>query len=87
MGSEQIRARYVVNCAGGSSDKVAGMIGDDSFTIKPRLGEYVLLKKSSGDRCVSWNQSGGASRALPRAISRNLSPTRVPTSAILLVRL
>ena len=53
VGSERIRARYVVNCAGGASDKVAQMIGDDSFTIKPRLGEYVLLKKSSGDRCVS----------------------------------
>ena len=48
---ETIRARYVVNCAGGFSDKIAKMIGDDSFNIKPRLGEYVLLKKSSGDAC------------------------------------
>ena len=48
---ESIRARYVVNCAGGASDKIAKMIGDDSFTIKPRLGEYVLLKKSSGGAC------------------------------------
>ena len=43
--------RYVINCAGGASDKIAKMIGDDSFNIKPRLGEYVLLKKSSGDAC------------------------------------
>ena len=46
---ETIKAKYVVNCAGGYSDKIAEMVGDDSFTIKPRLGEYVLLKKSSGD--------------------------------------
>jgi len=48
---ETVRARYVVNCAGGASDRIAKMIGDESFTIKPRLGEYVLLKKSSGDKC------------------------------------
>jgi len=48
---ESITAKYVVNCAGGYSDKIAAMIGDDSFTIKPRLGEYVLLKKSSGSVC------------------------------------
>jgi L-2-hydroxyglutarate oxidase LhgO len=48
---ERVRARYVVNCAGGASDKIAAMIGDTSFTIKPRLGEYVLLKKSSGAAC------------------------------------
>jgi len=48
---EQIRAKYIVNCAGGASDKIAKMVGDDSFTIKPRLGEYVLLKKSSGSAC------------------------------------
>jgi len=51
VGKETVRARYVVNCAGGASDVVARMIGDDSFAIKPRLGEYVLLKKSSGDAC------------------------------------
>jgi L-2-hydroxyglutarate oxidase LhgO len=45
---EQIRAKFVVNAAGGFSDKIAKMVGDDSFEIKPRLGEYVLLKKSSG---------------------------------------
>mmetsp|Transcript_13686 Transcript_13686/g.34085 ORF Transcript_13686/g.34085 Transcript_13686/m.34085 type:complete len:664 (-) Transcript_13686:198-2189(-) len=48
---ETIKARYVVNAAGGFSDKIAQMVGDESFTIKPRLGEYVLLKKSSGDQC------------------------------------
>jgi L-2-hydroxyglutarate oxidase LhgO len=48
---EKIRARYVINCAGGASDKIASLIGDDSFKIKPRLGEYVLLKKSAGAHC------------------------------------
>jgi L-2-hydroxyglutarate oxidase LhgO len=51
VGSETIKARYVVNCAGGASDKIANMVGDESFKIKPRLGEYVLLKKSSGNQC------------------------------------
>ena len=49
VGHETIKAKYVINCAGGASDKIAKMVGDDSFTIKPRLGEYVLMKKSSGD--------------------------------------
>jgi L-2-hydroxyglutarate oxidase LhgO len=48
---ETIRAKLVVNCAGGASDKIAAMVGDESFKIKPRLGEYVLLKKSSGEAC------------------------------------
>lgn len=43
---EKIYARYVVNCAGGASDKIARMIGDDSFTIKPRLGDYILLNRN-----------------------------------------
>jgi glycerol-3-phosphate dehydrogenase len=51
VGRETIRARYVINCAGGASDKIARMVGDDTFTIKPRLGEYLLLKKSSGGAC------------------------------------
>jgi hypothetical protein len=27
-------------------DKVAAMVGDHSFKIKPRLGDYVLLNRS-----------------------------------------
>jgi len=45
---ETIEAAYVINCAGGASDKVAAMIGDDSFTIKPRLGDYILLNRNQG---------------------------------------
>jgi L-2-hydroxyglutarate oxidase LhgO/ABC-type antimicrobial peptide transport system permease subunit len=41
-------ARFVVNAAGLYADKIAGMIGDNSFSIHPRKGEYLLLDKSQG---------------------------------------
>ncbi len=46
---ESIEARYVINCAGIYSDKIARLIGDDSFNIHPRKGEYVLLDKECGN--------------------------------------
>lgn len=46
--NETIQASYVVNCAGGASDKIANMIGDTSFKIKPRLGDYILLNRNQG---------------------------------------
>lgn len=46
---ESVDARFVVNCAGIYSDKVARMIGDDSFDVHPRRGEYILLDKECGD--------------------------------------
>ena len=45
-----IECEYLLNCAGGYSDKVARMVGDDFFTIIPRAGEYMLLDKSEGSR-------------------------------------
>lgn len=48
VGRETVTCRYVINCAGGSSDKIARMIGDDSFYIKPRLGDYLLLNRNQG---------------------------------------
>lgn len=45
-----VTAAYVVNCAGGYSDRIARLIGDDFFTIIPRAGEYMLLDKSEGSR-------------------------------------
>ena len=45
----QVRAKVVINCAGLYSDAVAAMIGDTSFTITPRRGEYQLLDKEAGD--------------------------------------
>ena len=43
-----IEARYVINAAGLYSDEIAHMIGDNSFTVHPRRGEYVLLDKECG---------------------------------------
>ena len=47
---ETVQAKYLVNCAGGRSDKVAAMAGDDFFTVIPRAGEYMLLDKAEGGR-------------------------------------
>lgn len=47
---EQVQSVYLVNCAGGYSDKIAQMAGDDFFTIIPRAGEYMLLDKTEGNR-------------------------------------
>ena len=47
---ESVTGKYVLNCAGGYSDKVAQMVGDDYFTIIPRAGEYILLDKTEGSR-------------------------------------
>ena len=49
LGEEKIAARRVINAAGVFADEVARMIGDDSFTIHPRKGEYVLLDRG-GER-------------------------------------
>ena len=45
---ESVEARYVINAAGLFSDTIAKMVGDDSFSIKPRRGEYILLDKECG---------------------------------------
>ncbi len=47
---ERVQGRYVVNCAGACSDRVARLAGDDFFTIIPRAGEYMLLDKAEGSR-------------------------------------
>lgn len=41
-----INAKYVVNAAGVYSDLIARMVGDDSFNIIIRKGEYYLLDKA-----------------------------------------
>ena len=41
-----IKAKYVINCAGVFADQIAKMIGDTSFRIIPRKGEYYLLDKN-----------------------------------------
>ena len=46
---ERVYADYVINCAGVYSDAVARMVGDDSFAVHPRRGEYMLLDREAGD--------------------------------------
>ena len=47
---QMVQAKYLVNCAGGGSDKIAALAGDGFFTVIPRAGEYMLLDKTEGDR-------------------------------------
>ncbi|MBQ9116227.1 MAG: NAD(P)/FAD-dependent oxidoreductase [Clostridia bacterium] len=47
-GERRVVTRYVINCAGVYSDKIAGMVGDESFRITPRRGEYMILDKECG---------------------------------------
>lgn len=46
---KSVKAKYVINAAGIYADKIAQMVGDDSFTIHPRRGEYILLDKECGN--------------------------------------
>lgn len=42
-GKTPVQARFVVNAAGIYADRVAEMVGDHSFRIHPRKGQYMLL--------------------------------------------
>lgn len=46
--NEQICARFVVNSAGLYSDEIAKTVGDTSFTVKARKGDYILLDRECG---------------------------------------
>lgn len=46
---DSIAAKFVINAAGLYSDEIAKMVGDSSFTLSPRRGEYMLLDKECGD--------------------------------------
>ncbi len=48
---KKISTRYVINSAGLFADEIAAMVGDTSFKIHPRSGEYMLLDKTSADLC------------------------------------
>lgn len=43
-----VATRFIVNCAGVYSDTIAAMVGDTSFTVHPRRGEYLLLDRECG---------------------------------------
>lgn len=45
---DTVDARIVINCAGVYSDEVASMVGDTTFNVRPRRGEYMLLDKECG---------------------------------------
>ncbi|MBR1810525.1 MAG: FAD-dependent oxidoreductase [Clostridia bacterium] len=45
----EIRAKYIINAAGCYSDVIARMVGDDSFDIAVRSGEYYVLDRSVGN--------------------------------------
>ena len=45
---QKVEARYVINCAGVHSDEIAALVGDESFDVHARRGEYMLLDKDCG---------------------------------------
>lgn len=42
-----VEAKFVINCAGICSEKIANLFGDYSFKVGGRKGEYILLDKES----------------------------------------
>lgn len=46
--NETVEAGAVINCAGVYSDDIARLVGDGSFSVRPRRGEYMLLDKECG---------------------------------------
>jgi len=48
-----IKTRYVINAAGIYSDVIARLAGDESFTISPRKGEYILFDKAVSGQLVN----------------------------------
>ena len=50
----QVRARYVVNCAGLYGDLVnQNVLGETDFTIKPRKGQFVVFDKAASPLLTS----------------------------------
>ncbi len=47
-GERSFKADVVINCAGVYADKIATMVGDTSFTVSPRRGEYMVMDKECG---------------------------------------
>ena len=48
-GDEFVEGKMVINCAGVWSDEIAEMVGDTSFSVHARRGEYMLLDRECGD--------------------------------------
>lgn len=47
--NKKFESKYIINCAGVYSDKIANMIGLNDFYIIPRKGEYMVFEKYYGD--------------------------------------
>ena len=47
---EIVRCRLAVNCAGLGADSVARLVGDESFSIYPRKGEFLVFDPPAGER-------------------------------------
>lgn len=45
-----VRCSLAVNCAGLEADAIARLAGDDSFSIYPRKGEFLVFDQQSGGR-------------------------------------
>lgn len=45
-GGQEIKAKYIVNCAGTFADQISQMAGARNYTIKQRRGEYMLFDNS-----------------------------------------
>ena len=46
---KEIESKLIINCAGYGSQKIANLVGDFSFKIGARRGEYILLDRESKD--------------------------------------
>ena len=46
--SDEISSKYIINCAGLYSDKIAKLVDDNTFSVHPRKGEYLLLDNECG---------------------------------------
>ena len=44
-----VEGKIVINCAGVYSDEIAKMVGDGSFEVNARRGEYMLLDRECGE--------------------------------------
>jgi glycerol-3-phosphate dehydrogenase len=49
-GGAAVRCTLVVNCAGLEADRVARLAGDDSFSVYPRKGEFLVFDPPAGER-------------------------------------
>jgi glycerol-3-phosphate dehydrogenase len=49
-GGVSVRCRVAVNCAGLEADAIARLTGDESFSIYPRKGEFMVFDPPAGER-------------------------------------